>query len=137
MLTTAGSTRFTMPENELAEGMGSGTVSRDASVPLKDFMAETRPEITEPIMIPTMSVNATKNDARILRRRAQLKSSFTCSPMSLLLILSAGITRHANQQYPPASRRFPNKYNTADDGQLLGNIDALGSSLSQSTELPR
>src|SRR5271154_1928839 len=85
ILTTAGSTRFTIPEKELAEGMGSGTDRCAASVPLNDFMAETWPEITEPIMIPTTSVNATKNDAMILRRRAQLKSSLTCSPMSLLL----------------------------------------------------
>src|SRR5580704_11694272 len=85
MFTTAGSTRFTMPEKELADGMGSGTASGVAFVPLKVFIAETRPEITEPIMIPVTSVNATKNDASILRRRAQLKSSFTCSPMSLLL----------------------------------------------------
>src|SRR5580704_13622641 len=85
ILTTAGSTRLTMAEKELAEGMGSGTTRGVAFVPLNDFIAETRPEITEPIMIPVTSVNATKNDAMILRRRAQLKSSFTCSPMSLLL----------------------------------------------------
>src|SRR4029077_7787483 len=74
ILTTAGSTRFTMAEKELAEGMGSGTTSGVAFVPLNDFIADTRPEITEPIMIPVTSVNATKNDAMILRRRAQLKS---------------------------------------------------------------
>ena len=43
--------------------MGSGTERCAASVPLKDFIAETRPEITEPIMIPTTSVNPTKKDA--------------------------------------------------------------------------
>src|SRR6476646_9737246 len=89
MFTTAGSTRFTIPEKELGEGIGSGTASRAASVPPNDFIAETRPEMTEPIMIPRTRVNATKNDARYLRRRAQLKISFTCSPISLHLAFLA------------------------------------------------
>src|SRR5580704_12729529 len=138
ILTTAGSTRFTMVEKELAEGMASGTARGVAFVPLNDFIAETRPEITEPIMIPVTSVNATKNDAMILRRRAQLKSSFTCSPMSLLLNFPAA---HASDPKPEVSRTRlegpPDeplrKYNTANTGQLSRKIDAPGSSLSQGT----
>src|SRR5258706_4295658 len=87
MLTTAGSTRLTTPENEDAEGIGSGTASLVAFVPAKEnvFIAETRPETTEPIMMPTTSVHATKKEARILRRRAQSNNSFTCCPIILLL----------------------------------------------------
>src|SRR5579863_9142815 len=138
MLTTAGSTRFTIVENELAEGMGSGTTRGVAFVPLNDFIAETRPEITEPIMIPVTSVNATKNDAMIFRRRAQLKSSFTCSPISLLLDFPAAYVSHPKSEVlrtrldgPPSKTR--SKYNTANKGQLYRKIDAPGSSLSRGT----
>src|SRR5712692_3680068 len=77
MFTTAGSTRFTIAAKELDEGMTSGTVSGVAVVPANPrvFIAETRPDMTDPIRIPTASVSATDNDARILRRRAQLNSS--------------------------------------------------------------
>jgi hypothetical protein len=83
MFTTAGSTRFTIPEKELDEGMGSGTDSGVALVPANPelFTADTLPETTEPISIPTTSVKDTKNAAMIFRRRAQLKSSLTCSPI--------------------------------------------------------
>ncbi len=80
MLTTAGSTRFTMEANEAPEGIGSGTASGVALVPAKEnaFIAETRPETTEPIRMPTVSVSATNAEAKILRRRAQSNNSFTC-----------------------------------------------------------
>ena len=83
MFTTAGSTRLTMDANELEEGTGSGTVRAVAVVPPnpKLFIAEVRPETTEPIRMPIPSVKATKKAARIFLRRAQLKSSFTCSPI--------------------------------------------------------
>src|SRR5580693_263087 len=138
ILTTAGSTRFTMVEKELAEGIGSGTVRGVAFVPLNDFIAETRPEITEPIMIPVTSVNATKNDAMILRRRAQLKSSFTCSPMSLLLDFPAAPVcepksegSRTRSDGPPGEPQ--SKYNTAHKGRLPRKIHAPRSSLSQGT----
>src|SRR5229473_5880218 len=84
IFTTAGSTRLTIDANELDDGITSGTDSGVAVVPAnpKLFIAETRPETTDPIKIPTTSVNATKTLARILRRRAQSISSFTCSPIS-------------------------------------------------------
>src|SRR5260370_17153341 len=84
MFTTAGSTRLTIEAKELDEGTGSGTVRAVAVVPgnPKPFVAETRPETTDPIRIPTVNVNATNTAARILRRRAQLKSSLTRSPIS-------------------------------------------------------
>src|SRR5208282_5998099 len=117
IFTTAGSTRFTMPEKELAEGMGSGTTRGVAFVPLNDFIAETRPEMTDPIRIPVTSVKATKNDAMIFRRRAQLKISFTCSPMVAAPIY-LGRTSHCPDVHPrgryTANRpAIPhNKYNT-------------------------
>src|SRR5258706_9536853 len=72
MLTTAGSTRFTMPEKEDAEGIGARTASLVALVPPNEnaFIADTRAETTEPIIIPTVSVNATKKEAKTLRQRA-------------------------------------------------------------------
>jgi hypothetical protein len=74
MLTTAGSTRFTIPEKELDDGIGSGTANGVAFVPanVELFTADTRPETTEPIIIPTNKVKATKNAAEIFLRRAQL-----------------------------------------------------------------
>jgi hypothetical protein len=74
MFTTAGSTRFTIPEKELDDGIGSGTASGVALVPANAalFTADTRPETTDPIIIPTNSVKATKNAAIIFLRRAQL-----------------------------------------------------------------
>ena len=85
MFTTAGSTRLTIPAKELDDGTGSGTVSAVAVVPENPrlFIADTRPETTDPIKIPTVSVNATNTAASILRRRVQLKSSLTCSSMLL------------------------------------------------------
>src|SRR5258708_24019966 len=85
MFTTAGSTLLTIAANELDAGIGSGTANAVAVVPgnPSPFIAETRPETTDPIKIPTVSVNATNTAASILRRRAQLKSSLTCSPMSI------------------------------------------------------
>src|SRR5260370_40037638 len=85
MFRTAGSTRLTIEAKELDEGTGSGTVRAVAVVPgnPKPFVAETRPETTDPVRIPTVNVNATNTAASILRRRAQLKSSLTCSPKSV------------------------------------------------------
>jgi hypothetical protein len=72
-----------MDANEFEDGIGSGTARAVAVVPAnpKFFIAETRPETTDPIRMPTPSVNITNTDTTILRRRAQLKSSFTCSPI--------------------------------------------------------
>src|SRR5260370_17230506 len=91
MFTTAGSTRLTIEAKELDEGTGSGTVRAVAVVPgnPKPLVAETRPETTDPIRIPTVSVNATNAAASILRRRAQLKSSLTCSPISVTPLVQA------------------------------------------------
>src|SRR5271154_3991769 len=115
MLTTAGSTRFTIPENELEDGTGSGTVSGVALVPEKfsAFMAETRPETTVPIMMPAASVSDKKTAARILRLRAQPTKSFTCSPIVRLLFLLGPQTR------------FP-KYNTAICTRLRDKCSAAG-----------
>jgi hypothetical protein len=68
-----------MEENDAAEGMGSGTARRVAFVPANEnvFIAETRPDTTDPIKIPTTSVSATNTAARTLRRRAQSNNSFT------------------------------------------------------------
>src|SRR5271163_2965396 len=87
MLTTAGSTRFTIPEKELEDGTGSGTTSGVALVPekLSAFMADTRPETTVPIIMPAANVSATNAVAKILRLRAQPTNSFTCSPIVRLL----------------------------------------------------
>jgi hypothetical protein len=87
MFTTAGSTLLTIDANELDAGIGSGTVSGVALVPanIPDFIAETRPDTTEPINMPTASVKATNTVASIFRRLAQVNNSLTCSPMSLLL----------------------------------------------------
>src|SRR6266849_3284909 len=84
MFTTAGSTRLTIDAKVLDDGTGSGTARAVAVVPANPrlFVAETRPDTTEPIKIPTVSVNATNTPASILRRRAQSMSSFTCSPIS-------------------------------------------------------
>src|SRR5437867_12976963 len=91
MFTTAGSTRLTIAANELDAGIGSGTANAVAVVPGNPrlFIAETRPETTDPIRIPTVSVNATNTAASILRRRAQLKSSLTCSPISVAPLVQA------------------------------------------------
>ena len=67
------------------DGTGSGTDRAVAVVPENPrlFIAETRPETTDPIRMPTASVNATNTPASILRRRDQLNISLTCSPMSV------------------------------------------------------
>src|SRR6266849_2956971 len=85
MFTTAGSTRLTIDAKELDDGTGSGTARAVAVVPENPelFIAETRPETTDPIRMPTASVNATNTPASILRRRDQLNISLTCSPISV------------------------------------------------------
>src|SRR5277367_5556596 len=115
MLTTAGSTRFTIPEKELEDGTGSGTTSGVAFVPekLSAFMAETRPETTVPIIMPAASVSDTNTVAKILRLRAQPTNSFTCSPIVRLLFLLGPQTR------------FP-KYNTAVCNRLRDKFHAAG-----------
>src|SRR5258708_2536112 len=125
MFTTAGSTRLTIDANELDEGTGSGTVSAVAVVPVNPrlFVAATRPETTDPIRIPPASVNATNTAASIFRRRAQLKSSLTCSPMSLTPLVQAPtallvyVERHPACPDPVGAQ--PLKYNTATPAALL------------------
>src|SRR5712671_1249835 len=112
MFTTAGSTRLTIEAKELDEGTGSGTVRAVAVVPgnPKPLVAETRPETTDPIRIPIVSVNATNTAASILRRRAQLKSSLTCSPISVtpLVRLPQPSSSQMNVLPPAPIRSEPN-----------------------------
>src|SRR5271170_274622 len=121
MFTTAGSTRVTIPENELADGMGSGTARGVALVPANDnvFIAETLPETTEPIRMPTPSVRTTKKDAKIFRRRAQTNNSLTCSPIMTC------------SSCPQKTSRPPVKYNTMLCTELLAAKDALNSTLAE------
>src|SRR6266852_9545745 len=130
MFTTAGSTRFTIEAKELDEGTGSGTVRAVAVVPGNPrlFIAETRPETTDPIKIPTVSVNATNTAASILRRRAQLKSSLTCSPMFVSPLVQAPQPIRLSQcpsarPAKPAGTQPP-KYNTANSMELPMSIDS-------------
>src|SRR5258708_38423360 len=85
IFTTAGSTRLTIDANELEDGMASGIASGVA--PLAEnaivLIAAVRPETTEPIKIPTISVSATNKAAMVFSRRDQLTISFTGSPMAL------------------------------------------------------
>src|ERR1700736_3119844 len=83
MFTTAGSTQLTIPAKELDDGTGSGRAVAVVPENPRLFIAETRPETTDPIRMPTASVNATNTPASILRRRDQLNISLTCSPMSV------------------------------------------------------
>jgi hypothetical protein len=73
MFTTAGSTRLTIPENELEEGMGSGKASGAALVPANEKLciAETLPFTSVPIKIPITRVAAIDTVAIIFRRRVQ------------------------------------------------------------------
>src|SRR5258708_38618692 len=98
MFTTAGSTLLTIAANELDAGIGSGTANAVAVVPgnPSPFIAETRPETSDPIKIPTLSVNATNTAESILRRRAQLQDSLTSPPMSLAPLDQAP-NRHSTQ----------------------------------------
>src|SRR6266567_2668309 len=131
MFTTAGSTLLTIAANELEEGMGSGTVSAVADVPgnAKLFIAETRPETTDPIRIPTASVNATNTEASTLRWRAQFNNSLTCSPMSfspLSLAPQPCSQRATVLQRPPLAPEplgdpvapLPHKYTTSTPMRL-------------------
>src|SRR5208282_2452279 len=81
IFTTAGSTRVTIELNELDDGMGSGSASGVAFVPANDnaFIADTLPDITVPIRMPTISVAATSPATTILRRRVQSTISLTDS----------------------------------------------------------
>src|SRR5260221_12702426 len=94
-----------MAETDAEEGMGSGTASGVALVPAKVnvFIAETRPETTEPIIMPTVSVSATNTEAKILRGRAQANNSFTYCPMAFTP-LSPNNPSGATYIIPP---RFP------------------------------
>src|SRR5258708_28916160 len=87
IFTTAGSTRFTIDANELEDGMASGTASGVAPLAERGLIAEVRPETTEPIKIPTISVSATNKLAIAFSRRAQLTISFTGSPIALAPVL--------------------------------------------------
>src|SRR5260370_28276015 len=130
MFTTAGSTRLTIDANELDDGIGSGTAKAVAVVRGKPrpFIAETRPETTDPIRIPTVSVNATNTAASILRRRAQLKSSLTCSPMFVAPLDQAPQPIRLSQcpsarPARPAGAQPP-QYNTAHSLELPISIDS-------------
>src|SRR5205807_5567556 len=82
-----GSTRFTMPANELEDGIESGTTS---GVPLpaneKFFIADVLPEISVPIRIPTTSVNAIDNPAIHFFCRFDAATSRTWSLICSLLL---------------------------------------------------
>ena len=73
MFTTAGSTRFTIPENEFDDGIGSGSASVAALEPAneKPRIAETLPFTSVPIKIPITSVAAIDTVAISFRRRVQ------------------------------------------------------------------
>ena|SRR3954447_25130453 len=97
MFTTAGSTRVTIDENELAAGIGSGTPRGLALVPANVdsvFIAETLPLTTDPIRIPTANVSTTDRDARIFLRRVQADFPLTSSISSCSCVLRR---RHARQ----------------------------------------
>src|ERR1700681_925373 len=82
MLTTAGSTRLTMAEKLLEEGIGSGRASGAAEEPanVKDRMAENFPETTVHISMPTVSVAAISPAATYVRRLVQFTLVFVdCS----------------------------------------------------------
>src|SRR5208283_2229280 len=82
MFTTAGSTRLTIDEKLFEEGIGSGNTSAEAELPPvkeKDRMAETFPETTVPIRIPTVRVAAIKPAATYVRRGVQSTLAFNCS----------------------------------------------------------
>ncbi len=129
MFTTAGSTRFTIDANEFDAGIGSGTAKAVAEVPANPrlFIAETRPETTDPIRIPTAKVKATNTPASILRRLAQLISSLTCSPMFAAPLVQAptAIFVQVERQMadPTPAGPQPLKYNTANSAGLLVEID--------------
>src|SRR5258708_1200879 len=78
MLTTAGSTRLTMAEKLLEEGIGSGRASGVAEEPANenDRMAETFPETTVPIRMPTERVAAISPAATYVRRLVQFTLGF-------------------------------------------------------------
>src|ERR1700687_2633069 len=73
MFTTAGSTRLTIPEKELEDGIGSGRARGVALVPANEKlrMAETLPETIVPIKIPMTRVAVMATVATTLRRRVQ------------------------------------------------------------------
>src|SRR4029077_16637813 len=103
MFTTAGSTRVTIDENELAAGIGSGKPSGLALVPANVesvFIADTLPLTTDPIKMPTARVSTTDKDARIFLRRVQADIPLTSSISFLLLC-------------PQKTPRPPVQYNTA------------------------
>src|SRR5258707_11739326 len=85
IVTTAGSTRLTMAEKLLEEGMGSGRASGVAEEPANenDRMAETLPETTVPIRMPTERVAAISPAATYVRRLVQFTLGFVdCSIQS-------------------------------------------------------
>ncbi len=70
---------MTIELNEFDEGIGSGSASGVAFVPAKEnaFIAETFPEITVPIRMPTTSVAVTNPATTIFRRLVQSTISLT------------------------------------------------------------
>src|SRR5271169_416178 len=73
MLTTAGSTRFTIAEKEFEDGIGSGSASGVALVPAKEraLIAETLPFTRVPMKIPITRVAAIDTVAINFLRRVQ------------------------------------------------------------------
>src|SRR3989442_7464302 len=70
-------------------------------------MAETRPEITLPISIPTLNVRAIASEANTFRRLPQSSNSRICCPMSLAPVSSAiQPTEYSTPAHSPARRAF-------------------------------
>src|SRR6266404_512466 len=134
IFTTAGSTRFTIDANELEDGMASGTASGVAPLAESGLIAEVRPETTEPIKIPTISVSATNKAATAFSRRAQLTISFTGSPIALTPVFSVlpnpSDCRHLNYPCTQKVRVNGPYYNTGDFPELLSARGALEYTLS-------
>src|SRR2546425_4466334 len=70
-------------------------------------MAETRPEITLPISIPTLNVRAIASEANTFRRLPQSSNSRICCPMSLAPVSSAiQPTEYSTPAHSAARRAF-------------------------------
>src|SRR5260370_6168054 len=114
MLTTAGSTRFTIPEKLFEDGIGSGRESGAAEVPANenDRMAETFPETTVPIRMPTERVAAISPAATYVRRLVQFTLEFVdCSITIWLLSISV-------------AQSTCGKYNTVESAEFLLTLDS-------------
>src|SRR5579864_5940158 len=108
MLTTAGSTRLTMAEKLFEEGTGSGRASGAAEVPANenDRMAETFPETTVPIRMPTESVAAINPAATYVRRLVQFTLVFVDCSIRSCSYLYPWPSPPAESITPPDARSF-------------------------------